>query len=57
MPELPEIESLARQLGQHVVGDVITAAWTRQPKSMNVPAEELAETLRWPQRTRWYAWI
>jgi formamidopyrimidine-DNA glycosylase len=42
LPELPEIESLARQLAEHVVGDTITEVSTRQPRALNVPAEELA---------------
>jgi formamidopyrimidine-DNA glycosylase len=42
MPELPEIESLSRQLAKHVVGDAIVDATTRQPRALNLPADEFA---------------
>ncbi len=42
MPELPEIESLSRQLAQHVVGDSITQVTTRQPRALNLPADEFS---------------
>ncbi len=42
MPELPEIESLSRQLAQHVVGDSIINVATRQPRALNLPVEEFA---------------
>src|ERR687885_138000 len=42
MPELPEIESLSRQLAEHVVGDSIAEVTTRQPRALNLPAEEFS---------------
>ncbi len=43
MPELPEIESLSRQLAKHVVGDSITNVSTRQPRALNLPVEEFED--------------
>jgi formamidopyrimidine-DNA glycosylase len=50
LPELPEIESLARQLAEHVVGDTITQVTTRQPRALNVPVEELPRRAGGPIR-------
>ncbi|MGD2039813.1 MAG: DNA-formamidopyrimidine glycosylase family protein [Anaerolineae bacterium] len=41
MPELPEISILARQLQQEIVGRTIAGLEVLQPKSLNVPPEDL----------------
>ncbi len=42
MPELPEIESLTRQLAKHVVGDSVAQVTARQPRALNLPVEEFS---------------
>lgn len=46
MPELPEVETIARGLAKRVTGDVIESAWLGQKKEpLKSPASEIAETL------------
>jgi formamidopyrimidine-DNA glycosylase len=45
MPELPEIESRAREMQQALVGRTISAITVLQPKSLNVDAESFAHAL------------
>jgi formamidopyrimidine-DNA glycosylase len=51
MPELPEIESLSRQLAEYVVGDEITNVTARQPRSLNLPADEFIRRAAGPIRS------
>jgi formamidopyrimidine-DNA glycosylase len=46
MPELPEVETIARGLAKRVTGDVIESVWLGQkPEPLKSPAEEIARTL------------
>ncbi len=46
MPELPEVETIARGLGKRVTGDVIESVWLGQKKEpLKSPAQEIASTL------------
>jgi formamidopyrimidine-DNA glycosylase len=46
MPELPEVETIARGLARRVVGDVIESVWLgSKPEPLRSPAAEIASTL------------
>ncbi len=46
MPELPEVETIARGLDQRVKGDVIESVWLgSKPEPLKSPAREIAATL------------
>ena len=46
MPELPEVETIARGLAQRISGDVIESVWLGQkPEPLKSPAREMAATL------------
>jgi formamidopyrimidine-DNA glycosylase len=46
MPELPEVETIARGLAQRVSGDVIASVWLGQkPEPLKSPAQEIAAVL------------
>ncbi len=46
MPELPEVETIARGLAQRVNGDVIESVWLgSKPEPLKSPAAEIAATL------------
>jgi len=46
MPELPEVETIARGLATRVIGDVIESVWLGQkPEPLKSPAAEIARTL------------
>src|SRR6266852_5800805 len=46
MPELPEVETIARGLAIRVSGDVIESVWLGQkPEPLKSPAREIAATL------------
>jgi formamidopyrimidine-DNA glycosylase len=46
MPELPEVETIARGLAQRVSGDVIESVWLgSKPEPLKSPAREIAATL------------
>src|SRR5262249_7645870 len=46
MPELPEVETVARGLDKRVKGDVIESVWLgSKPEPLKSPAAEIAETL------------
>jgi formamidopyrimidine-DNA glycosylase len=46
MPELPEVETIARGLNQRVSGDVIESIWLgEKPEPLKSPAEEIAGAL------------
>jgi len=46
MPELPEVETIARSLDRRVKGDVIESVWLgSKPEPLKSPAAELAATL------------
>ncbi len=46
MPELPEVETIARGLNQRVTGDVIESVWLGQkPEPLKSPAQEIAAAL------------
>ncbi len=46
MPELPEVETIARGLNQRVVGDVIESVWLGgKPEPLKSPASEIASVL------------
>src|SRR5215471_7154925 len=50
MPELPEVETIARGLQRHVAGDVIEAVWIgSKPEPLKSPAREIARTLEGAQ--------
>ncbi len=40
MPELPEVETVVRDLRKHVVGDRIVGVWTDWPKAIKNPAAQ-----------------
>ncbi len=47
MPELPEVETIARGLAVRVAGDVIETVWLgSKPEPLKSPATEIEETLR-----------
>lgn len=47
MPELPEVETIARGLAKRVKGDVIAAVWLGpKPEPLKSPAAEIASTLQ-----------
>src|SRR5580698_5733060 len=46
MPELPEVETIARGLDSRVAGDVIESVWLgSKPEPLKSPAKEIAATL------------
>ena len=46
MPELPEVETIARGLAKRVAGDVIESVWLgSKPEPLKYPAEQIAATL------------
>jgi formamidopyrimidine-DNA glycosylase len=46
MPELPEVETIARGLAKRVTGDIIESVWLGQkPEPLKSPAAEIAATL------------
>src|SRR5258708_33868251 len=46
MPELPEVETIARGLAQRITGDVIESVWLGQkPEPLKSPADEMAAVL------------
>ena len=46
MPELPEVETIARGLQKRVAGDVIESVWIGDKTNfLKSPAEEIARTL------------
>jgi formamidopyrimidine-DNA glycosylase len=46
MPELPEVETIARGLAKRVAGDVIESVWLgRKPEPLKSPAPEIAAAL------------
>jgi len=46
MPELPEVETIARGLGKRVTGDIVESVWLGQKKEpLKSPASEIAATL------------
>jgi len=50
MPELPEVETIARGLAQRVTGDVIDSVWLGQKKEpLKSPASEMAHVLEHSQ--------
>jgi formamidopyrimidine-DNA glycosylase len=50
MPELPEVETIARGLRQHLTGDIIESVWIgEKPEPLKSPAKEIAAAL---ERTR-----
>lgn len=47
MPELPEVETIARGLAKRVTGDVIESVWLgSKPEPLKSPAEEIAAVLQ-----------
>src|SRR5438270_9835480 len=46
MPELPEVETIARGLAQQVTGESIESVWLgSKPEPLKSPAREIASTL------------
>src|SRR5215813_2548273 len=46
MPELPEVETVARGLAKRVTGDVIQSVWVgEKPEPLKSPAEEIVSIL------------
>jgi len=46
MPELPEVETIARGLDEHVAGDVIESVWIgSKPEPLKSPAKQIAKVL------------
>ena len=46
MPELPEVETVARGVAERVTGDVIESVWIgSKPEPLKSPAGEIASTL------------
>jgi formamidopyrimidine-DNA glycosylase len=46
MPELPEVETIARGLHKWVAGDTIESVWLgEKPEPLKSPAHEIAEVL------------
>jgi formamidopyrimidine-DNA glycosylase len=53
MPELPEVETIARGLAQRITGDVIESVWLGQkPEPLKSPAHEMAAVLERSRITR-----
>src|SRR5581483_3637798 len=47
MPELPEVETIARGLARRVTGDVVESVWLgSKPEPLKSPAAEIAATLQ-----------
>src|SRR5687767_15231599 len=47
MPELPEVETVARGLAKRVAGDVIESVWIgRKPEPLKSPARKIAAVLK-----------
>jgi formamidopyrimidine-DNA glycosylase len=47
MPELPEVETVARSLAKRIAGEVIESVWLgSKPEPLKSPAEEIAATLQ-----------
>jgi formamidopyrimidine-DNA glycosylase len=47
MPELPEVETIARGLAKRVAGDVIDSVWLgSKPEPLKSPAQQIASTLQ-----------
>src|SRR5581483_3601859 len=47
MPELPEVETIARGLDKRVAGDVVESVWLgSKPEPLKSPAAEIASTLQ-----------
>ncbi len=47
MPELPEVETIARGLNQRIAGDVIDSVWLgEKPEPLKSPASEIASVLQ-----------
>jgi formamidopyrimidine-DNA glycosylase len=50
MPELPEVETIARGLNQRIAGDVIDSVWLgEKPEPLKSPAAEIASVLEHQQ--------
>src|ERR1019366_1483479 len=46
MPELPEVETIARGLDKHIAGDTIESVWLgEKPEPLKSPATEIASVL------------
>ena len=46
MPELPEVETIARGLDKHIAGDTIESVWLgEKPEPLKSPAAEIASML------------
>ncbi len=46
MPELPEVETIARGLNQRISGDVIESIWLgEKPEPLKTPAPQIAAAL------------
>ncbi len=53
MPELPEVETIARGLDRHVTGDLIESVWVGgKPEPLKSPAAEIVSTLEHSQIAR-----
>jgi len=53
MPELPEVETIARGLDRHVTGDLIESVWVGgKPEPLKSPASEIVSTLEHSQIAR-----
>ncbi|MCL4458627.1 MAG: hypothetical protein M1136_05160 [Chloroflexi bacterium] len=46
MPELPEVETFSRNLGQCIVGKSIVDAHFKQPRALNLPPQEFARLVK-----------
>ena len=50
MPELPEVETIARGLQKHVAGDVIQSVWLgEKPETFKSPPQEIVRVLEHAQ--------
>ena len=50
MPELPEVETIARGLNRRIAGDVIDSVWLgEKPEPLKSPAAEIASVLEHPR--------
>jgi formamidopyrimidine-DNA glycosylase len=45
MPELPEVETIARGLAKRVTGDIVESVWLGEKAPLKSPAHEIANTL------------
>src|SRR5579864_3556767 len=45
MPELPEVETIARGLAKRVTGDVVESVWLGQKSPLKSPASEVVAVL------------